>query len=327
MNQLLRLGAAASLALAAACSAPETSTEPAALAAENGDTSLECEGILTYVNWASYAELAPYLPNSLATAIVARRNVTPFVSMADLSSVSGVAQGRLEQIYGRAATLDFTDEDCVGVFEEHAVSWDHKNAILAFVNGASLASLHNAVPNNEDAVPYLMSTRPYTNLAALAATPQVGIATFHAIKVAAIDGPFEQLAAAVNEAEQDVFMTTDFNWFSLLFGAEPGYPTHLECWGLDDEVTEQHGQIRPYLADDDEVVAAMADAVAYADRFDEVGPDPAAGLADLAAWAEGRTFYGCYATYAPDPWSGVIRRYYVDTVTNTGVYAEIRWSE
>ena len=325
MKPFLFLGAAG-LALAA-CTTPELSTQTAPLAAENTDTSLECEGILTYVNWASFAELDAYLPSTVASAIVARRATAPFVSMADLSSVSGIAQARLAQIYGRAATLDFTDADCVGVFEEHAVSWDDKNAILAFVNGASTPSLRNAVPNNEDAVDAILVARPYANLQALADTNQVGIATFHALKVAAIAGPFEQLAAAVTAADQDVDLTTDFNWFSLLFGPEPGQPTHLECWGLDDEVTSLGGTIRPYLADADEVVDAVTDAVAYADRFNGVTVDPAAGLADLATWAAGRSFYGCYATYAPDPWSGVIRRYYVDTVTNTGVAIETRWSE
>ncbi len=328
MKHLLHLGVVASLGLATACTPTETSSHTEALAAENNDTSPECEGILTYLNWASWSELAYYLPNSLADAIVARRNVTPFVSMADVSSVSGIAQARLQQFHGRAATLDFIDADCPGVYEEHAVSYAHRTAILAFVNGASETTLRNATPNNLDVVPHLIANRPYANLSALAATPQVGIATFHAIKVAAIDGPFEVLANAVNEAEQDVTISTNFDWFTLLHGQDqPGYLTHLECWGLDDIVTNLGGTIRPELADAEEVVDDVTGWVSYADRFNGVAMDPAAGLADLAAWADGRTFRGCYATYAPDPWSGVIRRFYLDTVTNTGVLTEIHWSE
>jgi len=319
---------AALAALASACTTTDTSTQAAALATENLDTAPACAGILTYVNWASYSELAYYLPNSLANAIVARRNLTPFVSMADLSSVSGVAQGRLEQIAGRARTVDFIDAECAGVFEEHAVSYDEQVAILAFVNGASASALRNATPHNLDVVPYLIATRPYASLAALAATPQVGIATFHALKVAAVDGPFEVLVAAVNAAAQDVTISTNFDWFALLYSQDqPGWITHLECWGLDDLVTELGGTIRNELADADEVTDDVTGAVSYADRFGGVALDPTAGLADLATWAAGRTFYGCYATYAPDPWSGVVRRFYLDQATDTGVLIETRWSE
>lgn len=264
----------------------------------------------------------------MASAIVARRTLTPFVSIADLSSVSGVAQGRLEQITGRAYTLDFIDVECAGMYEEHGVSYDERVAILAFVNTASLSALRNAVPNNLDAAPAIVNARPYTTLQQLSDTPQVGIATFHALRNAAVDGPFEVLAAAVNDAEQEVVILTNFDWFTLLHQQDqPGYLTHLECWGLDDIVTGLGGTIRTNLADANEVVTEVTGVVDWADRFDGVALDETAGLADLATWAAGRTFYGCYATYAPDPWSGVIRRFYVDEETNTGVWTETRWSE
>lgn len=328
MKQLIAILAGAGLA---AC-APTTdlSTETAALAPEDVDTSPDCEGILTYVNTASYAELDSYLPAQVATDLVARRAITPFVSMADISSISGVANARLVQMEGQARNDDFIDADCLGVFEEHAVSYTDGAAMLAFVNYATQLYLQRAMPLNLDAVPYIMSGRPYTSLAQLAATAQVGPSTFRAIKVAAIDGPFEQLSEALEEDDlgASIFATPDFNWWNSLYGGDvPGQLSSMTCFGMDDVTTEFGGTIDPTLADAAEVVAYVTDVVDWADRFDGLAYDETAGLADLAAWAAGRTFYGCYLSYTPDPWSGVNRAFFIDVETETGVMAEVRWSE
>ena len=325
---LLLSGLAASFALA--CAAPEstTSSSTAALAAENTDTSLECTGILTYVNGATFAELDSYLPAQVATDLVARRTVTPFVSMADLSSISGIANARLVQIANRSRTLDFIDEDCLGVYEEHAVSSADGAAILAFVNSATEYSLLNASPNNLDVVPYLLASRPYATLQALADTTQVGVATMHALKVAAIAGPFEVLAAAVNAAPIEAELVTDFYWYDKLVNETPGQLTGMLCFGIDpDVVNMMGGQMRAELADADEVVDQVTAAIEYADRFNGLAMDETAGLADLAAWAAGRSFYGCYVDFMPNPWMEIQRRIYVDTATNTGVVADTWWSE
>jgi hypothetical protein len=330
MKKLMHVAVASSLAFAAACTAPETSTEISALAAENVDTGPECEGILTYVNGASYAELDSYLPAQVATDLVARRAVTPFVSMADISSISGIAQARLVQIAGRALTLAFIDTDCAGVYEEHAVTATERTAILAFVNNATEYSLENATPNNIDVVPYLLANRPYTTLQALANTPQVGIATFHALKVAAIDGPFEVLADAVNAAGIEADIRTDFYWYdALVTETYSAYRlTGMLCFGIDPDIVDMMGgQMRSELADADEVVEQTTGAIEYADRFNGLAMDQTAGLADLAAWADGRTFYGCYIDFMPNPWMEIQRRIYVDTATNTGVVVDTWWSE
>lgn len=319
------------LALAACAESPDVATGASALAAEDVDVAPACAGIMTYVDGATVAELDSYLPATVANAIVARRNVTPFVDLADLSSVSGVAQARLVQIANRARTLGFIDATCEGVYEEHAVSSSDRVAMLAFVNGASESTLLNAVPTNLDVVPYLLAGRPYTTLTALADTPQVGIATFHSLRNAAIDGPFEVLAAAVNALGGDFIsrIWTDFYWYDVLFGQDqPGNLTSMTCFGIDPALIGWFGgEIRPNLADADEVVAWVTDAVEYADARGALVLDQTAGLADLAAWADGKTFFGCYIGYAPNPWSGITRAFFVDTVSKRGVMAQTQWSE
>lgn len=330
MKLLLSIGLAAGAGLAACAPSTDLSTATGSLSTEDNDTSDYCVGILEYVNSASYGALDAYLPAQVASDIVTRRGITPFVSMADISSISGVANARLVFMAQGARNDDFIDEDCLGVFEEHAVSYADGAAILAFVNGATQLELQRAMPENLDAVPYLMSTRPYTTLAALEATPQVGIATFHAIKVAAIDGPFEQLAESFNSynLEGSLWATPDFNWWNSLYGGDmPGYLSSMTCFGMDSITTEFGGTIDPTLADAAEVVGYIEDTIEYADRFNGFPGSTTAGLADLATWAAGRTFYGCYLSYTPDPWSGVNRAFFIDLETETGVMAETRWSE
>jgi hypothetical protein len=53
----------------------------------------------------------------------------------------------------------------------------------------------------------------------------------------------------------------------------------------------------------------------------------AAGLANLDARTAGRSFKGCYISYANDPWSGNNLAFFVDTVTGFSVMAETYWSE
>lgn len=331
MKTTITLATLTTLALAACAEPIELGTGGAALAEEDVDVAPACAGIMTYVGGASVAELDSYLPSTVAHAIVARRTVTPFVDLADLSSVSGVAQARLVQIAGRARTLGFIGPSCLGVYEEHAVSTSDRDAMLTFVNGASEFTLRNAVPTNLDVVPYLLAARPYTSLTALADTPQVGIATFRALRNAAIDGPFEILAAAVNAIGGDFIsrIWTDFYWYDVLFGQDqPGNLTSMTCFGIDPALIAIFGgEVRPTLADADEVVGWVTDAVEYADARGALLLDQTAGLADLAAWADGKTFFGCYLGYAPNPWSGITRAFFVDTLSKRGVMAQTQWSE
>jgi DNA uptake protein ComE-like DNA-binding protein len=294
---------------------------------DDTDLATECQGILGYINWAPYAELDYYLPVNLANAILARRAVRPFVDLADISSVSGIAQARLAQITGRAYTLDFIDADCSGVYEEIAVSHDDRAAILAYVNTASSAALEDVVrADKHTVVPAIIAARPFTSLQPLVDIPGIATSTFRALRDAAIVSPFDALANRVNAAHVDVTVRTDFDWFATLY-EQPGYPTHLTCFGISASIiNELGGALRPNLADGAEVLAEATNAISYANRYGGVG-DATAGLAHLAAQVGGETFFGCYLNFAPDPWSGINRAFFVNTVTGYRVFTEIRWSE
>lgn len=306
--------------------APETGTASSALTTGDVDFAPECSGIIAYINWASPQSLDAYLPNNVAAAIVQRRAVHPFVSIADISSVSGIAQARLEQITSRAYTYDFIDAECAGVYEELAVSHDDREAILAYVNTASASELTQVVRFEPDnVVPLLIAGRPFTTLQALVDVYGVGPVTFRSIRDAAIDGPFDLLAKKVNSVHRDAALSTSFDWFDVLVD-QPGQHS-MECFGVDPGlVSDFGGVLRPNLATGSEVVAEVTNTVSFADRYDEVG-SAAAGLADLTALTAGQTFFGCYIGFAPDPWSHVSRAFFVNTQTGYRVLSETSWSE
>ncbi len=333
MKQLIRLCALVpGLVFGLGCMAEEatttaTATATSALTTGDVDFAPECGGILGYANWASPAALDAYLPNTVANAIVQRRAVQPFTSIADLSSVPGIAQARLEQITSRAYTYDFIDAECAGVYEELAVSHDDRVAILAYVNTASASELESVVrfePANVAA--QLIARRPFTTLQYLIDTYGVGPATFRSLRDAAIDGPFDLLAKEVNAVHRDATISRSFDWFDVVID-QPGQQGSMECFGVDEGLVNSFGGvIRPNLATGSEVVAQVTDTVSFADRYGEVG-DATAGLADLAAQTTGQTFFGCYIGFHPDPWSGVNRAFFVNTQTGYRVLTETSWSE
>src|SRR5262245_34180460 len=98
-KRLVHFGALSALVLGG-CMAEPTATSTLASAATIADTDLapECAGIINYVNTASLAELDSYLPSDVANALVQRRATRAFTDVADISSVSGIAQARLAQI-------------------------------------------------------------------------------------------------------------------------------------------------------------------------------------------------------------------------------------
>jgi hypothetical protein len=217
--------------------------------------------------------------------------------------------------------------ECAGMYEELAVSYYDRVAILYFVNNASQEELRAAVRFEANTVvPLLLSGRPYNSLQTLVDTYGIGPSTFRAFRDAAIESPFDELAGRVNGVERDVTIQTTFDWFSVM-AEEPGHPASMVCFGLAESLVDEfYGDVRPNLADGDEVLAQVTGAVDYADRYDEVG-DASAGLADLAAQVEGQTFFGCYLSFHPDPWSGINRAFFVNTETGYRVYTETRWSE
>jgi len=304
-----------------------TGSTSAALTADDVDYAQECTGILTYAENASFDELHGYLPSNVVNAIIARRSQGPFHSIAEISAVPGIAEARLAQIGQRANQLDYTDVGCLGVFEELAVSYDDAASIVAYTNGASAAALATVVRFDPDqTVAQLIARRPFTTLQEVVDTYGVGPATLRSLRNAAIDGPFDQLIAQVNNAHRDVTITLNFDWFTVLF-EEPGQPAHIECFGVDDDlVREVFGSIRPNLADGPEVIAQVTGAVGYANRFGDLG-DTTAGLADLARQVTGQSFFGCDLRFHPDPWSGIDRAFFVSTTTGYRVFTETRWSE
>lgn len=326
------LGALSTLALTACAAEPaalETSMVSSAIQTiHDVDIAVECEGILTYVHWASYAELDAYLPVNVVDGIVARRAVSPFVSLEDLSSVSGIAQGRLEQIAGRARAIDFIDQDCAGVYEELAVSYDDRARILQFVNTATHDQLWDVARTEPDTVaPQLIARRPHTTLQHVVDTYGVGPSTFRSIRDAAITDPFDELVGRVHAApSSETEIKTAFNWYSA--ASHPGgYHSSMVCFGVPAQlVIDNGGQLRPNLATASEVYDEVAGAVSWANRFGGVG-SATAGLAHLQAQLTGHQFFGCYVSYQPNPWCGVNRAFFVNKDTGHRVLTEIQWCE
>jgi hypothetical protein len=322
------------LCLAAGC-APEATTASAgaALTTTDVDVAPECEGILTYVNTIPESYLAAYLPDTLAASIVARRAQTPFTSLMDLSSLNGVAQGRLAQIAGAARTLDYIDEDCAGVWEELAVSYEDKVAILWFTNHATEQQLLDALPANHNAVPGLLAYRPFANLDALVAVKEIGPAAFRYLRNAATHyGPLDQLAAdvtAVTAGNGHAQILLHFDLQEMLLGQDHSvYQQQATCFGVDPQIVEEiGGTLVSTLATPADVHADVLDAVDYANAIGNLAIDPTAGLADLDARIGGHSLAGCNVRFAPDPWSGVTRNIYFDPATGFQILTETGWSE
>jgi len=297
--------------------------------ATTGDTDLaaDCAGVLTFVNTASFATLDGFLPSNVAQGIVTRRASAPFVSIADLSSVSGIAEARLHQIGEAARTSGAIGASCAGVYEELAVSADDGAAMLAFVNTAATESVIDSLRSAqaETIGPALVAARPFTTLEQLAAQSGIGPASFRGIRDAAVIGPFDQLVAAVNATPSEVTIRTGFEPIEALFPQIYGQRSEPICFGMPaDIVAQAGGTLRPNLADGAEVLSRVTTAVASAGQLPF---SSAPGLADLAAQVAGQQFYGCSLGYQPNPWCGLDRSFYVNTVTGYRVFVETGWCE
>jgi hypothetical protein len=314
------------LGLVAGC-ATETTSAIEGLAVTQGDVAPACAGILGYVADAPLAGLDSYLPSNVAAAIVARRAQDSFDSLAELSAVAGIGPARLEQIGAAARAAGWIDDACAGVYEELALSAEEAAHILAFVDQASESQLATVAGANGQVVPQLLAGRPFATVRDLANARYVGPATLRALRDASTDGPLELLAADVSANGRDVELATVFGWYQILVD-EPGYPAGITCFGIDEAlVASLGGEVRPALADSAEVVAEVASAVSYADRFGDLTLDPADGIADLAARTDGHSFAGCYLRYHPDPWSGINRAFFFDPDSSVRVFVETRWAE
>lgn len=316
------------------CVAPEqpveepAGTSEAALTATDVDVAPECQGVIDFVNQASFATLDAYLPSNVATNIVSARAAQPFVSIAQLSGVSGVGEVRLTQIHGGALTEEYVDASCAGVFDELAVSADDEAAMVALVNTVSSTQLHDYLPNAWNGAQNLLGSRPFTAVSQISATSGVGPVSLRSIRNAAtLAHPFEVLAAAVTDLHRDADVTTRFDWYDALTSSGAYSLNGMTCFGVDAELLPNGTTIRPNLADAAEVYNEVVDTIDFANRHDELTIDPAPGLSNLASRLAGGSFFGCYISYADDPWSGNNLAFFVDTETGFGVLTETRWSE
>ncbi|ATB47193.1 hypothetical protein [Corallococcus macrosporus] len=298
------------------------------------DVAAECQGIIAFANSATYAKLDQYLPSNVVDNLVAARAAQPFVSLADVSAVRLVGPARLQQLEQGARSEDYIDADCYGIVEGLAVSQDDAAAIRTLVNSVSFTELYTIMPYAWNGAQNLANQRPFSNVDAIGATSGVGEVGFRNLRNAAtLSRPFEALVAAVNAlpgSHGGVFMARHFDWWANLNGQHYNFGIH-ECYG---DKTEQFtnpnipGQHRGADADGAEVRAHVAAFVNAADRFGTLDPAvKAAGLANLAALTEGRSFFGCSYGFAPDPWSGHSGTFFIDTENGFGVYTDSYWVE
>lgn len=328
MKQLVRFGAVSALVLGGCAADPDTTeTSTSAVTINDTDLAPECAGIVAYANTASLQELDSILPVDVANALVLRRTTQSFVDLADLSSVSGIAQARLAQIAARARTLNFIGASCAGVYEELAVSSDDSAAILAYANTATEAELWDVVRFEPNTVaPLLVVERPFATLQQLVDVYGVGESTFRSLRDAAVEDPFDELVGRVNAANTEASIKTAFNWYSVA-ADQPGQQAGMTCFGVPaDLVTSYGGQMRANLATGSEVLAEVTSTVSFANRYNGVGSSTA-GLAHLAAQVAGGTFFGCYVSFHPNPWCGYSRAFFVNKDTGHRVLTETYWCE
>lgn len=318
--------------MAAGCANPgdgEVVSASAPLTATDVDVAPECQGIIDFVNEASFATLDVYLPSNVASNLVGQRAVAPFASIADVSAVNLVAGARLTQIYQGALAEGYVTASCAGIYDELAISTDDGAAIVALVNSVSDTELHDILPDAWNGASTLLASRPYSTVAQISNASGVGPSSLRRLRNAAtLARPFEELAEAATALHRDAEILAHFDWFTTLVNADNHYRVGpMTCFGvpldyLPDVVTE-----RANLADENEVYDQVVNALTYANRNNELGIDPAAGLANLQSRLAGGSFFGCYLNYADDPWSGTSVAFFVNPDTGFNVFTEVGWSE
>jgi hypothetical protein len=311
---------------------PSVEREQAPLTTTDVDVAPECQGIITFVNGASFQTLDAYLPSDVATHLVTQRASSPFVTLAQVAAVQGVGPARLEQIEGGARAEGSIGLSCVGIMDELAVSTDDSSAMVSLVNTVSDSELHDVLPYAWNGAVNLLNLRPFTSAQGISDVAGIGSVSLRNIRNAAtLSRPLEALIAAVNAAPQSgsygANMARHFDWWQTVTG---GYYQFggLECFGLEPNSIPYGATIRPNLADAAEVRAEVVSTVSTANRNNQIPSSViSAGLANLDALSAGRSFKGCYLSYANDPWSGNNVAFFVDTVTGFSVLTETYWSE
>lgn len=319
-------------------SAPSSSDSPASpslqrqqapLTTTNVDVAPECQGIINFVNTASFEVLDLYLPSNVATNLVTRRTTSPFVTLADVASVPLVGPSRLEQIEGGARAQSYIGASCVGIIDGLAISADDDAAIVSLVNTISDSELHDVLPDAWNGAVNLLNLRPFTSTQAIADVTGIADKSLRNIRNAAtLSRPFEALVTAVNATQTGVYMQRHFDWWRAMNGGY-GRQTQPVCFGLEESSVPDDAIVRENLADADEVRDAVAGTVAIAKYYGYISPSvEAAGMANLDALIEGRLFKGCIDFgFEPDPWSNHHISFFVDRDTGFSVLVGSYWSE
>nr|WP_163867546.1 helix-hairpin-helix domain-containing protein [Myxococcus eversor] len=309
----------------------QSEQQQAPLTASDVDVAPECQGILTFVNTATFAKLDQYLPSNVATNIVARRATASFVSLADLSSVSLVGEARLAQIESGARAEGAITSTCVGIIDQLAVSVDDQAELVSLVNSISDTELHDVLPYAWNGAVNLLNQRPYASAHAIGGTTGIGAVSLRNLRNAAtLSKPLESLINAVNalpQPDHGAKMARHFNWYDVLGDRYYHFGIH-ECFGFEPGESPFDAPLRATPADAAEVRGNFLSALNFANRNNQLNPTTYThGVNNLNALTEGRSFKGCYFGYANDPWSGNNVAFFVDTVSGFSLMTRTYWSE
>ncbi len=311
---------------------PSTGSQQAALTATDVDVAPECQGIINFVNGASFQTLDAYLPSDVATRIVTQRATTPFVTLAQVSAVTGMGPARLEQLEGGARAQSYIGPSCVGIMDELAVSADDAAAIVSLVNTIPDSELHDVLPDAWNGAANLLNLRPFSSVQAISGMAGIGSDSLRNIRNAAtLSRPLEALIAAANAASTDGnfggFLARHFDWWEVVT-TNGTYHGQLECFGLEPSSFPSSASVRPYLADATEVRNEVISTIGAANRNNSIPASVyAAGLANLDMLTAGRSFKGCYFGYANDPWSNNSVAIFVDIENGFSIMTNVWWAE
>ncbi|MCP3144568.1 hypothetical protein [Pyxidicoccus xibeiensis] len=318
-------------------------SEPASTPLERQDSPLttsdvdvapECQGIITFVNAASFQTLDAYLPSDVASNLVARRSTAPFVTLAEVSAVNDVGPVRLTQLEGGARALGYITSSCVGILDELALSTDDAAAMVSLVNTASANALYAILPYAWNGATNLINLRPFTSIQGISNVSGIGAVSLRNLRNAATQGySLEVLVAAVNAVPESLWtvkMDLSFDVEDVMAG-EHGSERNTSgvCFGIDPSTFPSGSWTnRPALATATEVRDYVSSAVSTASRNNQIPSQVVTdGQADLDARIAGRTFKGCHLSYSTGPWSGIQVHFFVDTASDFRILTVQHWVE
>ncbi|KFE68943.1 hypothetical protein [Hyalangium minutum] len=314
---------------------PSLDREAASLTTTDVDVAPECQGILTFVNTASFETLDAYLPSDAASNLVARRSTAPFATLAEVSAVNLMGPVRLTQIESGARALGYIDSTCAGILDELALSSDDAAAVVSLVNTVSASTLYAVLPHAWNGATNLINLRPFTSAQAISNVSGIGAVSLRNLRNAATMGySLEVLVSAVNALPEDewtVKLDQSFEVANVIAGEHGnGRNNGGTCFGIDPSTFPSTWTNRPTLATATEVrdyVASAASFANYVHNYPISSEVVTEGLANLETRIAGRTFKGCHLSYSKGPWGGIQVHFFVDTETGFRILTEQHWVE